>query len=80
MLSSIIVPGFVKGFLDSKPDKNIDFHFFAAPQSMSTDMIQGLKDRKYDVAFCSMLDHEPLIEFVPIARQNWSWSYRMDTA
>ena len=68
MLSSIIVPGFVKGFLDSKPDKNIDFHFHGST-GMSTDMIQGLKDRKYDVAFCSMLDHEPLIEFVPIARQ-----------
>ena len=68
VLSSIIVPGFVKGFLDSKPDKNIYFHFHGST-GMSTDMIQGLKDRKYDVAFCSMLDHEPLIEFVPIARQ-----------
>ena len=32
-------------------------------------MIQGLKDRKYDIAFCSMMDNEPLIEFTPVAKQ-----------
>lgn len=32
-------------------------------------MIQGLKDRKYDIAFCSMMDNEPLIEFIPVAKQ-----------
>ncbi len=32
-------------------------------------MIQGLKERKYDIAFCSKMDNEPLVEFVPVAKQ-----------
>lgn len=32
-------------------------------------MIQGLKERKYDIAFCSKMDNEPLIEFTPVAKQ-----------
>ena len=29
----------------------------------------GLKEKKYDLGFCSKLDNEPLIEFIPVARQ-----------
>ena len=50
-LSSTVVPGFVKGFLDSMPDKKIDFYFHSST-GLTSDMIQGLKDRKYDIAFC----------------------------
>ena len=67
-LSSTVVPGFVKGFLDSTPDKKIDFYFHSST-GLTSDMIQGLKDRKYDIAFCSMMDNEPLIEFIPVAKQ-----------
>lgn len=67
-LSSTVVPGFVKGFLDSMPDKKIDFYFHSST-GLTSDMIQGLKDRKYDIAFCSMMDNEPLIEFIPVAKQ-----------
>ena len=63
-----MVPGFVKGFLDSTPDKKIDFYFHSST-GLTSDMIQGLKDRKYDIAFCSMMDNEPLIEFIPVAKQ-----------
>ena len=59
-LSSTVVPNFVKGFLDSTPDKKIDFYFHSST-GLTSDMIQGLKDRKYDIAFCSMMDNEPLI-------------------
>lgn len=67
-LSSTVVPNFVKGFLDSTPDKKIDFYFHSST-GLTSDMIQGLKDRKYDIAFCSMMDNEPLIEFTPVAKQ-----------
>ena len=67
-LSSTVVPGFVKGFLDSTPDKKIDFYFHSST-GLTSDMIQGLKDRKYDIAFCSMMDNEPLIEFIPVTKQ-----------
>lgn len=67
-LSTQTVPNFVSGFLKDKPDKKIDFYFHSST-GLTTDILQGLKDRRYDVAFCSMMDNEPLIEFVPIAKQ-----------
>ena len=36
---------------------------------MTNNIIQGLKEEKYDLAFCSMIDNEPDIEFIPIAQQ-----------
>lgn len=65
---SIVVPNFVKDFLDSKPHKNINFYFHTST-GLTPDIIQGLKDRKYDIAFCSKMENEPLIDFVPIAHQ-----------
>ena len=68
VLSSTVVPNFVKGFLDSSSNKKIDFYFHSSTGLIS-DMIQGLKERKYDIAFCSKMDNEPLIEFTPVAKQ-----------
>ena len=67
-LSTSIVPEFVRGFLELKPDKNIDFYFHSST-GLTPDIIQELKERKYDIAFCSMMDNEPSIDFIPIARQ-----------
>ncbi|MGN1378719.1 MAG: LysR family transcriptional regulator [Dorea sp.] len=67
-LSSAVVPNYIKGFLDSRPEKKIDFYFHSST-GFTSDMIQGLKDRKYDIAFCSLMENEPLIDFVPIVRQ-----------
>lgn len=67
-LSCDVVPTFVKGFLNSRPDKKIDFYFHSSTD-LTPDMIQGLKDRKYDIAFCSMMENEPMIDFIPISRQ-----------
>ena len=55
VLSSTVVPNFVKGFLDSSSNKKIDFHFHSST-GLTFDMIQGLKERKYDIAFCSKMD------------------------
>lgn len=30
----------------------------------------GLKEKKYDIGFCSKFDDEPLIEFIPVAKQD----------
>ncbi len=68
VLSSTVVPNFVKGFLDSSSNKKIDFHFHSST-GLTFDIIQGLKERKYDIAFCSKMDNEPLIEFTPVAKQ-----------
>ena len=68
VLSSTVVPNFVKGFFDSSSNKKIDFYFHSST-GLTSDMIQGLKERKYDIAFCSKMDNEPLIEFTPVAKQ-----------
>ena len=65
---SSAIPKFVKDFLDSKPNKNIHFYFHASTD-LSEDIIQGLKERRYDIAFCFKLENEPLVEFHPISYQ-----------
>ena len=42
---------------------------FTFTTGVTTDIIQGLKDRKYDIAFCSKIEKEHSIEFIPIAKQ-----------
>lgn len=68
-LSIHTVPEFARGFIEDNAQKNITFKFHNST-GMSCDIIQGLKDRKYDIAFCSYIGNEPTIDFVPIARQN----------
>ncbi|HIU74936.1 MAG TPA: LysR family transcriptional regulator [Candidatus Pelethocola excrementipullorum] len=67
-LSTALVPSLVRGFLDKNPAKQIDFRFHSST-GLSIDMIEGLKTRIYDVAFCSQIEHEPMIEYIPVARQ-----------
>ncbi len=67
-LSTNLVPTFVRGFLDSNPGKNIDFHFHNST-GLTPDLIEGLKNRKYDIAFCSKMENEPSVLFTPVARQ-----------
>lgn len=67
-LSTSVVPNFVRGFLDTRGGKQIDFQFHSST-GLTPDIIQGLKERCYDIAFCSKLLHEPSIEFTPISKQ-----------
>ena len=62
------VPKYVKDFLDIHPSKNIQFYFHTST-NLTTDIIRHLKDRRYDIAFCSRMENEPSIDFVPVDRQ-----------
>ena len=33
-------------------------------------ILTGLKEKKYYIGFCSKFDDEPLIEFIPVAKQD----------
>lgn len=68
-LSTDFVPRLARQFLDQNSDKKIDFRFHNST-GLTPDLIQGLKDRRYDIAFCSRMKEEPMIEFVPVAKQN----------
>lgn len=63
-----LVPRLVRGFLKQNPDKRVRFNF-STGSGLSQDLLEGLKTKLYDIVFCSRLDNEPGIEFVPIASQ-----------
>ena len=67
-LGTSLIPKFIRGFTDLYPDKNIHFSL-NTDTGLSADILEGIKSKKYDIAFCSKLENEPLIEFTPVARQ-----------
>lgn len=69
-LSVHAVPSFTRGFIESNPEKNIKFKFYNST-GFTQDMIQELKERKYDIAFCSLMKSEPSVEFAPILKQKF---------
>lgn len=69
-LSTSVVPNLVRGFLETKKSKHIDFHFHSST-GLTPDIIKGLKDRRYDIAFCSKVPQESSIEFTPVAKQEF---------
>lgn len=67
-LSTNLVPSLVRGFLNERPLRQIDFRFHN-DTGLTPDIIAGVKSEKYDLAFCSKMLNEPSIEFIPIAKQ-----------
>lgn len=62
-LGSHFVPNLVRNFLKEQKNKEIDFTF---NQGITKNILNGLKDEKYDVVFCSQSLNEREIEFIPI--------------
>lgn len=65
-LGTHYVPQVVAQFLRQNKEKDIKFSFTSAT---TTDIIKGLKEEKYDIAFCSKIEEEKEIEFIPIGEQ-----------
>ncbi|MGT2754608.1 LysR family transcriptional regulator [Streptococcus ovis] len=63
------VPNLVRTFLDQFPETNSRFDFHN-DSGMSIDMIEGVLNDRYDIAFCSKLEHYPTISFIPIFAQD----------
>lgn len=63
------VPKIIRGFLDVNKGKQIDFNLYC-DKVLTGDVLAGLKEKKYDIGFCSKFDDEPLIEFIPVAKQD----------
>jgi len=66
-LGTDYIPRVVHEFMEVHQDKAIEFHFHSG---VTADLIQGLKDKRYDIAFCSKFETEPEIEFIPMAKQD----------
>lgn len=65
-MGSEFTPKMVRRFLDTYPDYNIDFHFTVGTTG---EILDGLKDDKYDIVFSSYQDGEPDIDFKKIGNQ-----------
>ena len=63
------VPKIIRSFLTANEGKQINFNLFC-DTVLTGDILTGLKEKKYDIGFCSKFDDEPLIEFIPVAKQN----------
>ena len=55
--------------LTANEGKQINFNLFC-DKVLTGDILTGLKEKKYDIGFCSKFDDEPLIEFIPVAKQD----------
>ena len=63
------MPKIIRSFLSANKDKKIHFNMFC-DKALTADILAGLKEKKYDIGFCSKFDDEPLIEFIPVAKQD----------
>lgn len=61
-----LIPSMIKAFFNNETHKNITFSF---NQKNTKSIIKGLKDEKYDLAFCSLVEDESDIEFIPLVKQ-----------
>lgn len=60
------VPTLIKKFTSIQENKDIKFLF---GQGTTKSLIKGLKDEKFDLVFCSLVEDEDDIEFIPIAKE-----------
>lgn len=60
------VPKMIQDFFKSEVNKSISFNF---SQGNTKNIIQGLKEEKFDLAFCSFAPDEPNINFVPLTKE-----------
>ena len=62
------LPDMAQRFLKSTENPTVDFQF-NTDTGLSPDILNGLRSKKYDVAFCSRLDNYPDLNFFPVAEQ-----------
>lgn len=63
------VPNLVRKFMEAFPETNSRFDFHN-DSGMSTDMVEGVLNDRYDLAFCSKIENYPTISFIPIFAQD----------
>ncbi len=60
------VPRLVRQFMEEHPQLNVQFRFTVGN---TIEIIRGLKEEKYDVAFCSRKEEEKQMIFEPVAEE-----------
>lgn len=65
-LGSHYVPHLIRDFLNIQDNRNIRF---SLKQGNTTEILKGLKEETYDIAFCSFVENQPDVNFLPIAQE-----------
>lgn len=65
-LSAYFLPKIIKSFTSNPQHKNITFSFY---ENATQNIIQDLKQGKYDIALCSRVENEPDIDFEQLTSQ-----------
>ena len=65
-LGTDVVPSFISGYQKEYADRNVNFNLNTG---VTEDLLNGLKNKKYDLVLCSKIPKEPSIEFIPVAQQ-----------
>ncbi|MGL6200153.1 MAG: LysR family transcriptional regulator [Lachnospiraceae bacterium] len=65
-LGTKFIPCLLHEFLEANPEKDIQFNITAGN---TTDILRGLKEEKFDVAFCSKKEDEKKITFTAVAEE-----------
>ncbi|MFC6323846.1 LysR substrate-binding domain-containing protein [Companilactobacillus baiquanensis] len=63
------LPSMVQRFQEETNDTSIKFQF-SSDTGLSPDILNSLREKKYDVAFCSRMEEYGDIEYFPIEEQN----------
>lgn len=67
-LTKSFVPQLAYTFKEQHPDKEINYEF-SNSTGLSGDIINGIKNKLYDVGFCSFVENEEQIRFDPVYEQ-----------
>ncbi|MDO4260781.1 MAG: LysR family transcriptional regulator [Eubacteriales bacterium] len=66
-LGTDLVPAMARGFLDANGGGSVRFEFHTG---ITSALLRGLREEAYDLVFCTKLESETDIEFVPVSRQD----------
>lgn len=66
-LGSEFVPGLVSDFIRTHEELKVNFSFTVGN---TLEVIQGIKDERFDIGFCSMAERESGIHFTPVGIEN----------
>lgn len=69
VLSHRVIPNLTRQFLTDNPNSPANFIFYN-DSGMTEDLLRGLIDGRYDLAFCSKIGLNPQITYLPIAVQD----------
>lgn len=65
-LGAHIMPNIIKDFINNEEYKNISFSLF---QGTTSNVITRLKNETLDLGFCSFVENEPDVDFIPILEE-----------